>query len=324
MRAVVAHEPGPPSVLRLEEDWPTPAPEVGRVLIRVRAFGLNRAELFTRQGHSPGVAFPRVLGIECVGTVEAAPGTDLRPGQTVFAMMEGMGRQFDGGYAEYCSVPARAAFPIETSLPWEQLGAIPEMVQTTAGSLDVGLDLQAGETLLIRGGTSSIGMTAAVLAKERGATVLATSRREARLQTLRDNGADHALVDGGSLIGSVRAIVPGGVDKVLELVGTVTLKDSLRCARTGGVVCMTGILGNAWALDGFQPMGDIPTGVRLTSYSGGAGDTSRGALQAFVDAVEAGTTALRIDRTFELHQLADAHRYMEDNRATGKLVVLVR
>ena len=116
MRAIVAHEPGKPNVLVIEER-PIPEPDDGWVLIRVGAFGLNRAEMFTRQGHSPGILFPRVLGIECVGEVVAAPGTDLENGQRVAAMMGGMGRDFDGSYAEYACVPRRCVHPIVSDRP---------------------------------------------------------------------------------------------------------------------------------------------------------------------------------------------------------------
>lgn len=116
MRAVVVSAPGGPEVLE-QVELPVPKPIDGEVVIEIRAFGLNRAEIFTRRGDSgPAVAFPRVIGIECVGTVVAAPGTDIEPGQTVAAMMGGMGRAFDGSYAEYTRVPRQSVFPIETSL----------------------------------------------------------------------------------------------------------------------------------------------------------------------------------------------------------------
>ena len=104
MKAAVIRAPGGPEVLSVE-DWPVPKPTVGWVLIKVKAFGLNRSELFTRQGHSPNVPFPRVLGIEAVGVVELAPGGEFESGQIVATAMGGMGRVFDGGYAEYTSVP---------------------------------------------------------------------------------------------------------------------------------------------------------------------------------------------------------------------------
>ena len=129
MKAVVIERPGPPEVLSLQERS-VPEPKPGWVLIRIRAFGLNRSELFTRQGHSPSVTLPRILGIEAVGEVVAAPGTELSPGQTVATAMGGMGRKFDGSYAEYTCVPARQVQTLETTLDWPTLAALPEMIQT--------------------------------------------------------------------------------------------------------------------------------------------------------------------------------------------------
>src|SRR5580692_1269238 len=152
MKAAVIHEAGGPEVLKIKS-LPVPTPKSGEILIRVKAFGLNRSELFTRQGHSPSVKFPRVLGIEAVGIVEAAPGGEFRKGDIVATAMGGLGRQIDGGYAEYTCVPAKQVQVIKTELPWETLGAIPEMLQTAWGSLFKSLRLETGERLLIRGGT---------------------------------------------------------------------------------------------------------------------------------------------------------------------------
>ncbi len=322
MKAAVAERPGSADVL-VVKDIPKPEAKEGWVLIKVKAFGLNRAELFTRRGDSPDVTFPRVLGIEAVGVVEVAPGTPFGPGQKVAAMMGGMGRQFNGGYAEYTLVPQRCVFALETDLDWAVLGAIPEMFQTVMGSLNVGLEARAGQTLLVRGGTSSIGMTTVRVAKNMGLSVLATTRNPAKAELLRENGADYVLLDNGTVAAQVRELYPNGVDRVLELVGTTTLLDSLQAAKRGGVVCMTGILGGAWTLSNFTPMGDIPTGVKLTSYSGEASDVTHESLQTFVDEVAAGRQQLDLGRTFQLEEIAEAHRYMEGNRATGKLVVVV-
>src|SRR5579859_185450 len=194
MKAIVVEQAGAPDVLQIRT-LPRPEPRSGWVLIRVMAFGLNRSEMFTRQGHSPSVKFPRVLGIECVGIVEAAPGTDLQVGQTVAAVMGKMGRAYDGGYAEYTLVPASQAIPLQTTLPWETLAAIPETFLTAWGSLFDAMEVQAGQSLLVRGGTSSVGMTAIVLAKDKGLRVLATTRNPARVETLRENGADDVIID---------------------------------------------------------------------------------------------------------------------------------
>src|SRR3954465_2982197 len=175
MRAVVLDAPGPPDALTIRE-LPVPTPAAGWVLIEVKAFGLNRSELHTREGLASGVTFPRVLGIEAAGVVAQCPGGELATGQQVVTMMGGMGRTFDGGYAEYTCVPARQVIPFASDLDWSTLGAVPEMLQTASGSLTIGLDAQAGQSILIRGGTSSVGLAAAVLAKQRNMTVLATTR----------------------------------------------------------------------------------------------------------------------------------------------------
>ncbi|MDJ0105895.1 alcohol dehydrogenase catalytic domain-containing protein, partial [Rhodococcus erythropolis] len=175
MRAIVLDAPGPPEALTIKE-IPIPAPTTGWVLIRVKAFGLNRSELHTRLGLAEGVTFPRVLGIEAVGEVVNCPGGELTEGQQVAAMMGGMGRVFDGGYAEYTCVPVSQVVPFSSKLDWSTVGAVPEMLQTSYGSLTVGLDAKSGQSLLIRGGTSSVGMATAVLAKQWGLTVLATTR----------------------------------------------------------------------------------------------------------------------------------------------------
>jgi NADPH:quinone reductase-like Zn-dependent oxidoreductase len=321
MRAVVLAAPGPPEALEVRE-VPIPEPAPGWVLIRVKAFGLNRSELHTRLGLAVGVTFPRVLGIEAAGTVVSAPGGEFEPGQQVATMMGGMGRTFDGGYAEYTSVPADQVIPFTSDLDWATLGAVPEMLQTAYGSLTVGLDAQPGQTLLIRGGTSSVGMAAAVLAKERGLTVISTTRRPERAGALEAIGVDHPIVDRGEVAQAVREIRPDGVDVAIELVGTPTLPDTLRATKIHGVVCFTGMLSNEWTVPDFYPIGYLPNGVRLSAYGGEAADLPAEVLQSFLDGVAAGRLTVPIDRTYTLDEIAIAHADMEAGNATGKLVVL--
>lgn len=322
MKAAVTTKAGNPEVIKIQE-VAKPKVKAGWVLIKVKAFGLNRSELFTRRGDSPGVVFPRIQGIECVGIIEEDPTNTYAKGQQVAAIMGGMGRFFDGGYAEYTLAPINIIFPFKSKLDWELLGAIPEMFQTVSGSLNQALEIAEGESLLIRGGTSSIGMLSCQLAKSKGLTVIATTRNPAKKQALLDNGADHVVIDNGSIKGQVKEIYPNGVNKVLELIGTRTLKDSLKCIAPKGMVCMTGILGNEWTMKEFTPMGDIPSLGRLTVYMGESKNLSKELLQEFIDDVEKGNIKLNIDRVFQLSEVANAHQYMEENKAKGKIIVKI-
>jgi NADPH2:quinone reductase len=321
MRAAVLDAPGPPESLQVRE-LPVPEPAPGWVLIEVKAFGLNRSELQTRLGFAgDAVTYPRVLGIEAAGVVAACPGGEFQPGQQVVAMMGGMGRAFDGGYAEYTSVPAAQVIAFSSDLNWATIGAVPETLQTAYGSLTVGLDAQPGDTVLIRGGTSSVGMTLAVLAKQRGMTVYATTRSAGKTAALKAIGVDEVLIEDGEIARQVWALRPGGVDRTLELIGAPTLHDSMLATRVHGVVCNSGALSNQWALKDFYPTGDIPSGVFLTGYGGDASDLPPAVLQEFLDDIAAGRATMPIARTYTLDQIAEAHADMEGNRVAGKLVV---
>lgn len=323
MRAVVIDQPGGPEQLQLQlRDVPVPIPTDDQVLIRVRAFGLNRSELHFRSGVASSGSFPRIPGIEAVGTVVASPDGRFEPEQQVATLMGGMGRTFDGGYAEYIVVPAAQVIPFTSSLPWSTLGALPEMLQTASGSLSVGLQAVDGQSLLIRGGTSSVGMALAILGKQRGMTVFSTTRSAEKLPLLRALGVDHALVDTGTIAEQVREIAPEGVDGAVELVGVNVMRDTLRAVRAGGTVCFTGMLSDQWTIPEFYPMDWLPNGVRLTAYSGEASDLPAEALQAFIDALESGSVTAPIGREYRLDDIVQAHRDLEANAVGGKAVVV--
>lgn len=321
MKAIVLHAPGGPEALKIEQRA-IPVPHPGEVLIRIAAFGLNRSELFTRQGHSAGVTFPRILGIEAVGTVAVAPGGEFEPGQKVATVMGGMGRAFDGGCAEYVFVPAEQVRTFHSDLSWDLLGALPEMLQTAWGALFRSLRLQPGERLLIRGGTTSVGLAAAAIARAHGAVVGATSRHASGEAVVRGAGAEYFFLDDGAIASTLRRAWDGGADKVLELVGTTTLADSLALVREPGIVCMAGMVGDRWSFQDFAPMDVIPTGVSLTTYSGGVKDFLALPLQVLLDQVADGVLPVRIGQVFGMDDIVEAHRTMEANTAGGKIVIV--
>ena len=161
-----------------------------------------------------------------------------------------------------------------------------------------------------------------VLAKRRGLTVLSTTRAPAKAARLRQIGVDHVLIDDGAVADQVRAIYPDGADLALELVGTPTLPDTLRSLRVHGVVCFTGMLSNAWVVESFYPIDYLPTGVRLTAYGGDATDLPADVLQDYLAAAADDPGLIPLDRVFPLDDISEAHEYMEQNRATGKIVVI--
>lgn len=322
MRAIVLDGPGAPEALQIR-DVPRPGASRGQVLIEVRAFGLNRSELHFRQGLGSFGSFPRVPGIEAVGVVVEAPGGEFEPGTQVAALMGGMGRTIDGGYAEYVVVPAASVVPFTSTLDWAVIGAVPEMLQTAHGSLTTGVDARPGDTLLTRGGTSSIGLALAVIAKQRDITVISTTRSAEKAHVLEAAGVDHVVIDDGAIADAVRRIVPDGVSGAVELVGAPTLRDTLRATAVHGTVCFTGMLSDQWTVPDFYPLDYLPNGVRLTAYSGEASDLPAAVLQEFLDAVEAGRVAVPLGRVYAFDDIVQAHADMESGAAPGKLVVTV-
>ena len=196
------------------------------------------------------------------------------------------------------------------------------MFQTTYGSLYKALQIKSGEIILVRGGTSSIGLLAIQMAKAAGLTVVATTRNPEKEQFLKEKGADFVLIDDNQLKKSVRDIFPDGVNKVLELVGTSTLADSLQCAASGGIVCMTGMLSLTWSFKDFAPMDYIPSTVSLTTYNTGEIRIGAAEFQSFISDIESGRILISIGRKFSLDEIVAAHELMDSNGASGKIVIV--
>ena len=242
---------------------------------------------------------------------------ELPEGTKVVANMGEMGRDFDGSYAEYALLPDKIISRVETSLDWKTLGALPEMYATAYGSVFECLRVQEGDQILIRGGSSSVGLAAIGLAKSKGAQVTASIRKKSfdtKKDVLVAAGAT-PIVDDGDLASKGQSY-----NKVLELVGTSSLRDSLKLLVPGGICCFTGILGNQWVLDHFAPFSDLNSSTYLTTYASKSWTES--ALTDVIRLVEDGKLSPPIYKTFRLDQLKEIHDIMESGVAVGKMVVM--
>jgi NADPH:quinone reductase-like Zn-dependent oxidoreductase len=275
------------------------------------------------------VKFPRILGIELVGVVEAVHGDApaVPPGETVAALMGDLGRSFDGGYAEYALVPEHQLIALDTTLPWDMLGALPETFVTAAGSLEQ-LDLEAGETLLLRGGTSSVGLACLQLGRAAGVRVIATTRSEAKARRLTELGAAAVVLEGDGFAERARSALPeDGADGAVDLIGGPSVLETLRLLRPGATACNSGSLSDSWVIPDFEPIAMIPSGRKLTVFHSDTMHYARVGgplLRAVVERVERGEVTPNIDAVYTLEETIDAHRRMAANEATGKLVVLPR
>ncbi|MGQ5708876.1 zinc-binding dehydrogenase [Lactobacillus sp. PSON] len=300
-----------------------PTLKKGYVLIKVKAFGVNESEVTSRKGESSSdFTFPRILGIEGVGVVEKAPkGSRLKPGQKVATMMGGMGRRIDGSYAEYMLVKEKNVIPIKTDLDWSIIGALPEMLQTAYGSLSEGLRLEKGDRLLIRGGSSTVGLMAIILAKLMGAYVIATTRNEKKVEELKEQGADCVIMDNKEFKKNMKKV--GKIDKVLELVGCSTLFEDLSFLKQGGYGCFTGALAGQWNIKNFSPY-MIPTGIFLTSYAGEATDLPAKIFNDILRKIAKNEIKVPIAKVYDgLSQVGQAQLNLESGKYLGKHVVVL-
>src|SRR5215471_1825465 len=196
MRAILRTGFGGPEVLVIRE-IPEPESKDSHAVIEVKAFGLNHAELHMRKGEWAEIA--DVSGIECVGIVKSCPGGELTPGTKVAALMGGLGRTIPGSYAEYTRAPVTNVAPIESGLSWAELAALPETYATAWTCLFRNLEIAKGQTLVIRGATSSFGQAALNMAVNAGAKVIATSRNRDRFPMLEELGVTRVETEGPDL-----------------------------------------------------------------------------------------------------------------------------
>jgi NADPH:quinone reductase len=323
MRAIVIEKFGGPDSLVYTE-LPEPEPAPGYVVIQIKAFGLNHAEMHMRRGEWAEAA--KVSGIECVGVVKACPGGEFPIGAKVAALMGGLGRTINGSYAEYTRARVSNVALIESTLPWPDLAAIPETYATAWTCLFRNLEIARGQTLLIRGGGSSFGRAAANMAVNAGARVIATVRSNGNFAALKELGAERVEVERPDL--SKHIPEAKQLDAVLDLVGNSTILDSLNMLRRGGRACLAGWLGGLAPIADFNPLLQMASGVYLTFFGSFVFGTpgfplSDVPLQSIANEVAAGRYKAKPSRVFKFEEIREAHRVMEANQAKGKMVVVV-
>ena len=239
------------------EDISEPEPKAGYVVIEIKAFGINHAEMHMRRGEWAEAA--QVIGIECVGLVKSCPGGEFPVGAKVAALMGGLGRTINGSYAEYTRAPASNVALIESNLPWADLAAIPETFASAWTCLFRNLEITKSQTLVIRGATSSFGQAAIKMAVNAGVRVIATTRKRERFGMLKEMGAERVELEEPDL--STRIVEAKHLDAVLDLVGNSTMLDSLRMLRRGGRACLAGWLGGLAPIANFNPLLQMASGV---------------------------------------------------------------
>lgn len=323
MKAIALSNPGKPSTYIIK-DFPIPDALPGHVVIQVKAFGVNHAEMHMRKGEWPEA--DEISGIECVGLVHSCPSGEFAVGSKVAALMGGLGRTIHGSYAEYTRVPVSNVTSIHSDLSWEDLAALPESYATAWTCVFQNLELKSGQTLLVRGGTSAFGQAAINLAVNAGARVIATTRNPDRAALLKSLGVESVELEDARL--SEKLPEKKTIDAVLNLIGNSVLLDTLAIPRRGGRVCTAGFLGGLAPLPEFNPFSQMPSGVHFSFFGSFHYGTpgfplSDVPLQKIASEVAKGSFNAKPSKVFEFADIAEAHKIMEEGRAGGKMVVKV-
>lgn len=322
MKAIVFEQPGDADVLRYA-DAPDPQPGAGELLVRVRASAINRADILQRRGgYSPPPGASAILGLELAGEVAEDAG-EWRAGERVMAVVTG------GGYAELAAVPAGMAIRIPAQFGFEQAAAIPEAFLTAYLNLFTLGRLKAGEIVLIHAGASGVGTAAIQLARAAGARVFATAGAAAKLELCRALGAELAINYKTEAFAERVAEASGGqgANLVLDFVGAPYWEANMAALAPYGRLMLIGFLGGSrGALDIGAILGKSLT-VAGTTLRRTPLDQKVALTRAFAEFAlprfASGELRPVIDRTFDLADAADAHRYVESNASAGKVVLKV-
>jgi len=324
MRAIEIAGAGGPEVLR-RVTRPVPAPRAGEVLVRVTSAGVNRPDIMQRMGkYPPPPGASDIPGLEISGEIVAGPGTgSLRAGQRVCALVTG------GGYAEYCAVPAEQCLRIPDAVPERHAAAIPETFFTVWTNLFDRGRLQAGERVLIHGGTSGIGTTAIQLARAFGATALATAGSDGKCDACRRLGAQRAInYHEEDFVAAVREATAGeGVDVILDIVGGDYLPRNLDCLRLHGRLVQIGLIGGSRATIDLR----VVLQKRLTLIgstlrartAAEKGAIARDLERAVWPLLDRGDVRPIVHAEFPLERAADAHRELESGSVIGKVILVL-
>lgn len=316
MKAIKVFEKGNSDVLKLVVA-DKPKLKEGWSLVKVKGFGINRSEIFTRKGYSPSVKFPRILGIECVGIVEETTDKDNLPvGSKLISIMGEMGRNYDGSYAEYVLLPNSQIYKVETDLDWSNFASIPETFYTAFGSFE-NLMVKETDTVLVRGATSGVGIAFSKLLKAKYPNIqlFGSTRNTQKIDKLKKYGFDEVILDINGRLDTEKKF-----DKILELIGPVVIKDSIKHLNESGIICNTGQLGEKWYLESFDPIMQLKENVYLTAfYSGNVSETK---IKELFDYIKKYKIYIEPERVFKLEEIADAHDYLENSDSFGKVVVV--
>ncbi|MFD1472131.1 zinc-binding dehydrogenase [Companilactobacillus mishanensis] len=313
MRAVVVNKAGGPEALEIEER-PIPKANKYESVMKIYAFPVHRYEVLTREGGSPSVKFPRVIGVEAVGEIyETTEDSEFEIGEKVITLMGGFGREFDGSYEEYALVPNDQLYPVHYNGAWETLATFPETFYTAFGALKA-THLHEGQHLLVRGGTTAVGMAAIELAKTMGLVVTGTSRHESNLGMITTVTADNAVLDTNGVLETDEMY-----DGVIDMIGNPVLENTLSHLKVGGTCTVLGMVTGEWKINDFDPF-EFMSNKYLTYYDSTNVDPQL--VDEMFDIINTNDLQIPIAKIFKLSDIQEVHKYvMESPRNIGQVIV---
>ena len=321
MKAAVYYETGKPSVFRYE-DVPDPELHPKGVIIDVKAIGIEGGDVLNRAGGDMPRT-PHIVGYNCAGIVRevGADVTDRKPGDRVMALMA------NGSHAERVAVPATSTWRLPDGVSLEQAACVPVAFGTAHDCIHEFGRVKAGETVLVQAGTSGVGIASVELAKRAGATVIATSSSDEKLERLREYGMTHGVnYASGDFVQKVREITGlKGCDLIVDSVGGKTLEGSIQCAAYRGRVITVGNVSREGKAIDVSPLSGA--NASLTGVFFGL-ETILGAsrvvpmMNDILDGIEKGELRPVIDRQFPLSEAAAAHEYIESRAAFGRVLLI--